>query len=253
LKDIVWNKKIFKNVCIDMHCYCKKKDNVISNLILRFELEILPSDNSRNNNQLLNDDEINPIELRKKAEALAQRTVLENFELREVVNTLDDDNFRLHAEIYNIQDKLNRSVLKISHLETELAKVERKDKTDEDETMSGDEYENRNRNNNNNGNNNQQTFNDISNNNTQNNGNFDTANTEEAKRIRADREAKHTAQTSYVPDLYNENDDGNADNDNDDNDDEQVTQDYANTEQAKQIREEREKKTSFKTRIWKST
>jgi len=56
-------------------------------------------------------------ELRRKAEALAQRTILENFELREMVNELRDENFHLRNEIYELQDKINRQVLQINKLE----------------------------------------------------------------------------------------------------------------------------------------
>merc|ERR1740123_453945 len=65
----------------------------------------------------LTPDEIEMEELRRKAEALAQRTILENFELREMVNELRDENFHLRNEIYELQDKINRQVLQINTLE----------------------------------------------------------------------------------------------------------------------------------------
>ena len=77
------------------------KEYVIENLMLRFDLGILQEDPARANSSL-NGDEINQQELVRKAEALAQRTILENFELREMVNELRDENFHLRNEIYEL-------------------------------------------------------------------------------------------------------------------------------------------------------
>merc|ERR1719150_2501925 len=96
------------------------KENIIENLMLRYDLGIITQDSSRQNGNL-GADEIEQTELRRKAEALAQRTILENFELREMVNELRDENFHLRNEIYELQDKINRQVLQINKLEKSQA------------------------------------------------------------------------------------------------------------------------------------
>ena len=80
------------------------KEYIIENLMLRFDLGILQEDPTKTNNNLTS-DEINHSELVRKAEALAQRTILENFELREMVNELRDENFHLRNEIYELVRK----------------------------------------------------------------------------------------------------------------------------------------------------
>merc|ERR1712113_445973 len=92
------------------------KENIIENLMLRYDLGIITQDQNRQGGNL-SPDEIETEELRRKAEALAQRTILENFELREMVNELRDENFHLRNEIYELQDKINRQVLQINKLE----------------------------------------------------------------------------------------------------------------------------------------
>jgi hypothetical protein len=92
------------------------KENIIENLMLRYDLGIITQDQNRQSGNL-SSDEIENEELRRKAEALAQRTILENFELREMVNELRDENFHLRNEIYELQDKINRQVLQINKLE----------------------------------------------------------------------------------------------------------------------------------------
>jgi len=92
------------------------KENIIENLMLRYDLGIITQDSNRQGGNL-SPDEIELEELRRKAEALAQRTILENFELREMVNELRDENFHLRNEIYELQDKINRQVLQINKLE----------------------------------------------------------------------------------------------------------------------------------------
>merc|ERR1712130_1010670 len=93
------------------------KENIIENLMLRYDLGIIAQDASRQQGGNLGPDEIEMEELRRKAEALAQRSILENFELREMVNELRDENFHLRNEIYELQDKINRQVLQINKLE----------------------------------------------------------------------------------------------------------------------------------------
>jgi len=96
------------------------KENIIENLMLRYDLGIITQDQNRVGGNL-SSDEMEMEELRRKAEALAQRTILENFELREMVNELRDENFHLRNEIYELQDKINRQVLQINKLEKQAA------------------------------------------------------------------------------------------------------------------------------------
>ena len=77
------------------------KENIIENLMLRYHLGIITQDPSRKNGNL-GADEIEQTELRRKAEALAQRTILENFDLREMVKELRDEKFHLRNEIYEM-------------------------------------------------------------------------------------------------------------------------------------------------------
>jgi len=91
------------------------KESIIENLMLRYDLGILLQDPSRGAENIPS-DKIEDKELRRKAEALAQRTILENFELRELVNELRDENFHLRNEIYDLQDRLNRQALHISKM-----------------------------------------------------------------------------------------------------------------------------------------
>jgi len=70
--------------------------------------------------QYKNPEKVEDKEVRRKAEALAQRTILENFELRELVNELRDENFHLRNEIHDLQDTLNRQALHITKLAKSL-------------------------------------------------------------------------------------------------------------------------------------
>merc|ERR1711973_493701 len=92
-------------------------ENIIDNLMLRYDGGILTQDPSSLQRGNLCTDEIEETELRSKADALAQRTILENYELREMVNDLRDENQHLRHEIYDLQDKINRQVLQINKLE----------------------------------------------------------------------------------------------------------------------------------------
>ena len=79
------------------------KENIIENLILRYDLGIITTDSARTDGNLSPDEiDLQKEELRRKAEALAQRTILENFELRQMVNELRDENFHLRNEIYEL-------------------------------------------------------------------------------------------------------------------------------------------------------
>jgi len=98
------------------------KENIIENLMLRYDLGIITQDSNRQGGNLPA-DEIELEELCRKAEALAQRTILENFELREMVNELRDENFHLRNEIFELQDKVNRQELEIGKLEKNQAAI----------------------------------------------------------------------------------------------------------------------------------
>jgi len=119
-----------------LRAFLLDKENVIQNLMLRFEIGLLQMDSTRRDDNL-NPDEIDQEELRKKAEILAQRTILENFELREMVSDLRDENFQLRSNLYELQDKANRYILTISKLQNQLTKYE--PNKDEFEIVSIDE------------------------------------------------------------------------------------------------------------------
>eukprot|EP00486_Rosalina_sp_Unknown_P000323 CAMPEP_0201566984 /NCGR_PEP_ID=MMETSP0190_2-20130828/7200_1 /ASSEMBLY_ACC=CAM_ASM_000263 /TAXON_ID=37353 /ORGANISM="Rosalina sp." /LENGTH=948 /DNA_ID=CAMNT_0047986423 /DNA_START=84 /DNA_END=2927 /DNA_ORIENTATION=- len=94
------------------------KDNIIENLMLRFDLGILQQDQNRNAGNLSpNEIQERTQELTEKKSKMAERTILENFELREMVNELRDENFHLRNEIYELQDRINRQILQINKLE----------------------------------------------------------------------------------------------------------------------------------------
>eukprot|EP00486_Rosalina_sp_Unknown_P005748 CAMPEP_0201570778 /NCGR_PEP_ID=MMETSP0190_2-20130828/13173_1 /ASSEMBLY_ACC=CAM_ASM_000263 /TAXON_ID=37353 /ORGANISM="Rosalina sp." /LENGTH=677 /DNA_ID=CAMNT_0047994679 /DNA_START=211 /DNA_END=2244 /DNA_ORIENTATION=- len=116
------------------------KENIIENLMLRYDLGIITQDQNRTGGNL-SPDEIEMEELRRKAEALAQRTILENFELREMVNELRDENFHLRNEIYELQDKINRQVLQINKLEKQQQNASQQQVQQSIGTGMDDQYE----------------------------------------------------------------------------------------------------------------
>eukprot|EP01084_Bolivina_argentea_P261857 442681_1 len=75
------------------------KENIIENLSLRYDLGFLKQDSNRLGGNLA-PDEIEIEELTRKAEALEQRNILENSELRENVNEIRDENAHVKNEIY---------------------------------------------------------------------------------------------------------------------------------------------------------
>ena len=77
------------------------KENIIENLMFRYGAGLITKD-EKVNKRALTPDEIEIEELRRKAEALAQRTILENFTLRNMVNELRDENFDLRNERYEL-------------------------------------------------------------------------------------------------------------------------------------------------------
>eukprot|EP01083_Nonionella_stella_P086432 240131_1 len=77
--------KYLQDHLASLRALIQDKENIIENLMLRYDLGIITQDWNRQGANL-GPDEIEMEELRRKAEALAQRTILENFELREMVN-----------------------------------------------------------------------------------------------------------------------------------------------------------------------
>eukprot|EP01083_Nonionella_stella_P095226 267285_1 len=112
--------KYMQDHLASMRSLIQDKENIIENLMIRYDLGVFIKDESGQGGDL-GPDEIEMEELRRKAEALAQRTILENFELREMVNELRDENFHLRNEIYELQDKINQQVLQINKLEKSIA------------------------------------------------------------------------------------------------------------------------------------
>ena len=94
------------------------KDSIIENLHLRYDLGIIDQDSNRID-CAFSADEVESMEeeLKTKAEALAQRTILENFELRDMRDELQEENFNLRTEIYELQDKINHNKLCIVTLQ----------------------------------------------------------------------------------------------------------------------------------------
>ena len=76
------------------------KQNIIENLKLRYDLGIITQDsNCQGGKFSLSADEIEDLEeLRRRAAALMQRTALENFELREMVDKLRDETSSLRND-----------------------------------------------------------------------------------------------------------------------------------------------------------
>ena len=78
------------------------KENIIENLMLRYDLGIITQDSNRHGGNLSSDETKAAAvkeELRRKAEALGQRTILENSVLREMEDELREENFHLRNEI----------------------------------------------------------------------------------------------------------------------------------------------------------
>ena len=69
-----------------MRSLIQDKESIIENLMLRFDLGTLPPESEKKKKAAEDKDKDkkpgDPDELRRKAEGLAQRTILENFELR---------------------------------------------------------------------------------------------------------------------------------------------------------------------------
>jgi len=103
------------------------KERIIENLMLRYDLGLLTHESSQAT-QNKSPEKVEDKELRRKAEVLAQRTILENFELRELVNELRDENFHLRNEIHDLQDTLNRQALHITKLAKSVATQNQADK-----------------------------------------------------------------------------------------------------------------------------
>ena len=91
------------------------KENIIENLILRYDLGIISQDLLRQHINLAA-DEIEQTELQPKAEALSQITILENAELRDMVNELRDENFHLRNENLDLVYFHNYTYILLLHL-----------------------------------------------------------------------------------------------------------------------------------------
>lgn len=79
------------------------QQNVIENMALRYDMGIIVQDTSRTDPDGARITDSNRAEeLKVKSVAMLKRTTLENFELREMVNELRDENFHLRNEIYEL-------------------------------------------------------------------------------------------------------------------------------------------------------
>eukprot|EP01083_Nonionella_stella_P219065 785013_1 len=115
-------KHYFSSHIASLRSLLLDKENIIENLVARFNISSIESVELR----LIEtpDDEEHAQELRRKAEALSQRLILENYELREMVNELRDDNFHIRNEVYEGIDKINRQTLQIERLKKQIDGVE---------------------------------------------------------------------------------------------------------------------------------
>ncbi|ETO20417.1 hypothetical protein RFI_16800 [Reticulomyxa filosa] len=86
----------------DIRTIVQEKDNIIENLTLRYDLGLLPKDKAYGAD-MITSDKINDKELRMKAEGLAHCTILENFELRELVGDLKGENVYLIGQIHQLE------------------------------------------------------------------------------------------------------------------------------------------------------
>eukprot|EP01084_Bolivina_argentea_P130925 231122_1 len=89
------------------------RNKIFENLLLRYDLGIITASKDES---YFETHKIYNFTFRCKCEAVAKRTILENFELREMVNELRDENFHLSNEIYELSDKLDRQMICINKL-----------------------------------------------------------------------------------------------------------------------------------------
>eukprot|EP01083_Nonionella_stella_P009962 28491_1 len=89
------------------------KENIIENLMLRYDLGLITQRDETT-------DAIDQNDLERSAEALAHITLLENHKLRETVNEQRQEQRYLRDEIYELTDKINRQALMIDKLEKTL-------------------------------------------------------------------------------------------------------------------------------------
>eukprot|EP00483_Globobulimina_turgida_P009769 UN09788 len=91
-----------------------QRTKIFENLLLRYNLGIITT--MKNNESYFESHTVYNENFRRKCEAMAQRTILENFELREMVNEIRDENFHLRNEIIELADKLSRQIVLINKL-----------------------------------------------------------------------------------------------------------------------------------------
>ena len=86
-----------------IHLQIQDKESIIENIMLRYDLGIITQGNRQGSGNL-SPDEIEQVseELTCKTRALAKRTVLENFDLRQMTNELKDEEYTLRNEIYEL-------------------------------------------------------------------------------------------------------------------------------------------------------
>ena len=98
------------------------KEEIIQSLMLQFNvsnIELMDAKMKQIKQQTNNDiDAI--IESKLKVEALAQRLIADNSQLREMINELRDENSHLRNEIYTLQDTINLKGLRIRRLKKKL-------------------------------------------------------------------------------------------------------------------------------------
>ena len=145
--------KYMQDHLASLRALIQDKENIIENLILRYDLGIISEDqqysgSSESQMPDLTDFDDKTRFLFKKSWGLLRASILENFTLREMVNELRDENFHLRNEIYELvespylpffflylihiciivpfhtqQSKINRQVLQINKLESQKRQI----------------------------------------------------------------------------------------------------------------------------------
>eukprot|EP01083_Nonionella_stella_P307848 1083759_1 len=110
-------KKYWESHIASLRSSLEDKEMIIGNLITRFNISSIESLKLQTTPS---HDETYDLEMRRKAAAMAQRLILENIDLRELINELRDENFSLRNEIYEFQDTINRQSLQIEGLKKQI-------------------------------------------------------------------------------------------------------------------------------------
>lgn len=153
--------RVMQETLAGLRSTIQDEENIIENLMLRYDLGIInqckdendhkekaDNINSINFSEFQNTLEIKEITgLHIKNQTIVKSIILDNFERREMVNELRDENYHLRNEIYELEDKVNRQELQITKIKKHLEEFDKKENSEE--TKENDnKYDNKNNNNN---------------------------------------------------------------------------------------------------------